>query len=111
MKDGPSKKTMNCKIEAMHQRFGTCGVFCCKTCSHLLRVIPTSRVVYKCELYGDTRGESTDWRLSYPACGMYDMVVDIDRWEPVIERLKHAPRAYEPPLDGQMDFSSILSER
>ena len=89
------------KIHAMHKRFGTCGVFRCKDCDHLLKNRPTNRVCYKCELYGDTSSEATDWRLAYQACGMYNMPVDLDKWETVLEQIKHSPKP-EPPLEGQM---------
>ena len=102
-------KKMERKIFAMYKRFGTCGAMRCKDCSHLIKVRPTDRHFYKCELYGNTGGESTDWRLSYGACGMFDMEVDMQRWEPVIEQLKHAPKV-DVPLHGQMDIGSFLSE-
>ena len=99
------------RIHAMHKRFGTCGVFRCKDCDHLLRNRPTSRICYKCELYGDTSSEATDWRLSNQACGMYNMHVDMNQWVPVFELVKHEPNGPQPPLEGQVDFSSILSKR
>lgn len=62
---------MNRKIDAMHERFGTKDGKC-KDCGNLIfRVFgDKSRHVYKCELYGTSCSESTDWRVSYQACGM-----------------------------------------
>ena len=99
------------KIFAMHKRFGTCGVFRCKDCDHLIGGKYHDKQLYKCELYGLTHSEATDWRLSYQACGMYNMPQDMDRWVPMIEQIRHAPKGQEPPIEGQIDFSSILSER
>lgn len=99
------------KIFAMHKRFGTCGVFRCKDCDHLIGGKYHDKQLYKCELYGLTHSEATDWRLSYQACGMYNMPQNMDRWVPMIEQIRHAPKGQEPPIEGQIDFSSILSER
>ena len=99
------------KIHAMHRRFGTCGAQRCKTCKHCLCIDHHNRRYYKCELYGVSYSEATDWRLSYQACGMYNMPQDMDRWVPMIEQIRHAPKGQEQPIEGQIDFSSILSER
>ena len=90
------------KINAMHKLFGTCGIFRCATCKHLIGGKYHDRQYYKCELYGLSHGESTDWRLKYQACGMFNMPIDMDKWVPVLEQIKHAPRGPEPPLEGQI---------
>ena len=90
------------KIHAMHKRFGTCGVFRCKDCEHLIGWKYHNRQLYKCELYGLTHSEATDWRLSYQACGMYNMPQDMDRWVPLLEQIKHSPKGVKPPIEGQM---------
>lgn len=91
------------KIQAMHKRFGTCGVFRCATCPHLITVRHHDRIYHKCELYGLSHGEATDWRLHNQACGMYGIAQDMSHWTPVIEQLKYSPRL-EPPIDGQMSM-------
>ena len=88
------------KIFAMHRRFGTCGVLRCKTCSHLVRH-EYNRNYYKCELYGESSSEATDWKVSYQACGMYNVPQNMETYVPVIEQIKHLPRI-EPPIDGQI---------
>lgn len=93
------------KFAAMQKRFGSCGVLRCKDCCHLKRLHYHDRVYYKCELYGLSHGESTDWRLHFPACGMYDMEVDMENWNPVLEQVIHAPKGPEPPLKGQVKFN------
>lgn len=89
------------KIQAMHKRFGTCGVFRCKDCNHFKGGNYHGRSYYKCELYGMTRGEGTDWRLAWQACGAYNMPFDLSRWVPLVEQIKHEPKA-QPPIDGQV---------
>lgn len=80
---------MNRKIDAMHKRFGTASGKC-KDCSNL--IIHTfgdkSRRVYKCELYGNSCSESTDWRISFQACGMMNKPMPKDM-VPVVRQLVH----------------------
>lgn len=99
----------NRKIAAMHKRFGTCGGLRCRDCKHCLTYDYHNRRYYKCKLYGLSNSEATDWRLSWPACGMYNMDVKQSAWTPLVEQLRHSPRRGEAPIDGQQDFSSILS--
>ena len=90
------------KIFAMHKLFGRCGILKCQGCSHCIQYDNRSRRYYKCELYGESSSSATDWRLSYDACGMRDVEVDMENWFPVIERLKHATKPPEPPIHGQI---------
>ena len=89
------------KIAAMHKRFGTCGVLRCKDCDHLISGEWHDRRYHKCELYGLSHSEATDWRLSYHACGMYNVPQDMDRWVPLMKQIHHGVKA-EPPIDGQV---------
>jgi hypothetical protein len=72
----------------------------CGECENCIRYSPTDRHYWKCRLYGISGGGSTDWRQKWPACGMFDR----ESGEiPVIEQLKHAPRAVlmRTECDGQ----------
>ena len=89
------------KIQAMHKRFGTCGVLRCKDCCHLISGKYHDKRYHKCELYGMSHSEATDWRLSYQACGMYNVPQDMDWFTPLFEQIKHDPKIF-PPLDGQI---------
>lgn len=89
------------KIFAMHKRFGTCGVFRCKDCNHLVGGKYHDKQLYKCELYGLTHSNASDWRLSYQACGMYNMEVDMDNWIPVIKQIVPKPKL-QLPVNGQV---------
>jgi len=95
------------KIFAMHKRFGTCGAFRCKDCDHLIGGKYHDRQLYKCELYGLSHSEATDWRLSWIACGRFNEQVNTDLYTPIIKTLSHR-REPEPPLEGQMDISAFL---
>ena len=97
------------KIFAMHKLFGTCGVFRCKDCSHLISGEWHDKRYHKCELYGLSHGEATDWRLSYQACGMFGIEQDMEHWVPILEQLKHEPKPVEPPIDGQMEIGDYIT--
>jgi len=58
------------RIQNMHARHGhgpdgvTCG-----DCVHLVRRRGGTRSYLKCERYGITRSDASDWRKRWPACG------------------------------------------
>ena len=90
------------KIAAMHKRFGMCGALQCRGCCHLISGEWHDRRYHKCEIYGLSHSEATDWRLSWRACGMYNVPQDMDRWVPLIKQLSWQAKPVEPPLEGQM---------
>ena len=65
------------KIEKMHYLFGKIERHKCKECSRLICKIDWNRRrYYKCLNYGRSNAESTDWKLSYEACGMFNKEKD-----------------------------------
>ena len=89
-------------IEFMHQFFGSghpsnkCG-----TCKNLTSYT-ANRKYFKCEIYGNTNSEASDWRLKYPSCTMYNMPYD---GVPGIEIKKHMQRPKEETqCEGQMSL-------
>ena len=90
------------KIDLMHREFGFSPGHKCQYCDNLI-VQQANRRYYKCEVYGITDSEASDWRLSYDACGMYNKVYD---GIPII-RLVRPSRNSAEPLDGQ---KSIFEE-
>lgn len=60
------------RVLAMFKRYGRGepGKIC-KTCKHFVGY-RRNKTFYKCELFGVTHGEATDWRGKYPACGKYE---------------------------------------
>ena len=87
--------------DAMRRHFGATDARC-KDCRHLVSMAYHGQGYHKCELYGISRSEATDWRLSEQACGLYNMHVKRSTWVPVIERGK--PRIVE-PIEGQMEMT------
>ena len=98
---------MSRKIEAMHEMFGK-GQGTCGECGHLLRYRVSSRMISKCEVYGDTSSEASDWAMKWGACGLKDKPY---KGRNIINVLKHAPRkSVEEQLDGQMTIDDWLEE-
>jgi len=89
------------RIDAMHKRFGTNYALCCKNCNHLICGEYHDRRYYKCEIYGLSHSESSDWRRSWMACGMYNVPQDMDKWVPLMKQINHRPKV-EPPIEGQI---------
>lgn len=89
------------RIAAMHKRFGTKTGQYCKGCTHLISFKYHDRTYHKCELYGLSHSESSDWRRSWMACGMHDQPVNDETWVPVMKLIKHT-KPPEPPIEGQI---------
>ena len=92
------------KIELMHRVFGAQGDgYYCRDCYHLCSY-EAKRKWYKCEVYGITQSEASDWRLSYPACRQYNK-----KWDgnPII-RLVRPWAAPDTPLEGQESMFNDL---
>lgn len=60
------------KIDLMHREFGFSPGNKCKTCDHFLHGQYRSRMLSKCEVYGLTHSEASDWSGRHDACGMYN---------------------------------------
>jgi len=95
------------RIHAMHRRHGIEWQQTCKNCCHLISGEWRGKRYHKCDLYGMSHSEATDWRLSWMACGMFNVPVDTDRMNPVYKTLSNR-REPEPQLEGQMDISAFL---
>ena len=60
------------KIALMHSLFGKCEEHICKECDHFVEGRYHSRVLRKCEVYGLTHSEASDWAQKHTACGMFN---------------------------------------
>ena len=94
------------KIEKMHLLFGKLEGHKCKECNRLVYDINwNGKKFYKCENYGISNAESTDWRLSYEACGMMNKVVD----KPVVKM--RIPKVEEKPkMEGEITLFDYIKE-
>lgn len=64
------------KIDLMHAKFGKTPYKTCEDCCYF-RLHIYNRVYFKCEVYGDSSSEATDWRKGYPACGLYNKPTNV----------------------------------
>lgn len=86
------------KAERMYKRFGklTDGRKC-KDCDNLIKSV-ANRTYYKCAIYGNTRSESSDWRISNLACGMMNREY---RGTPII-KLRESHSKPDEQIEGQL---------
>ena len=94
------------KIYEMHRRFGRRGHGKCGECKHFKRGRYHDMMLQKCEIYGMTHSEATDWAQKWEACGQYN---EPYKGPAIIGVLRHAPRGPRDPEDnqplpGQMDL-------
>lgn len=91
----------------MYKLFGFCketGKHC-KDCEHLLKHV-ANRTYYKCECYGDTSSEASDWRVGSPACGLFNKPYN---GNPVIRMVTTAPDPEE-QIEGQMTIFDVWND-
>lgn len=93
------------KIKKMHKLFGKVDDVC-RNCKHF-RKLDTSGLmarpyVQKCEVYGLTHSESSDWAQKWQACGMFNRPYD-DNTRRVIE-IPVKGDSEEIELEGQIKF-------
>lgn len=95
------------KIDAMHARFGTADGTC-KNCPHLISGRYHDKILHKCEAYGCTHSEATDWRLKWVACGLKNLPLPNER--PVFDRIR-GQREYVPEAQckGQISVEELLN--
>ena len=91
------------KIDLMHKLYGEIPDRKCKDCQHLCSYT-ANRKHYKCECYGQTASEATDWRLKWTACSLID--VEVFSEYPVVRNLRYLNRTTKEPseVDGQISL-------
>lgn len=92
------------KIALMHRLFGVCEGHACRECSNLVKGRYHYRILTKCEVYGLTHSEASDWAGRWQACGMFNRTWDK---QPVIREVvpeRKRQEADNTPLDGQISF-------
>ena len=66
----PTKPVLPLRIRQMHATYGVSAGKHCRTCVHLLRV-RFANVYRKCSKAKMTASAATDWKATWPACGLY----------------------------------------
>lgn len=91
------------KIDLMHRVFGKCEGHICKECSNLWSGLYHDRRLKKCEVYGMTHSEASDWAQKYEACGMFNRDYD---GEPIIRLVRHG---FSKPIDVTQPMKNQIS--
>lgn len=93
------------KIDKMHSMFGTESGRICKDCDHLVVYRHHNRMVRKCEIYGDTRSEASDWAQSWDACGLIDR-----EWHgiPIIKTSRWKDKKTDEQIPGQISIFDLM---
>ena len=59
------------KIQRMHKNYGRISRLC-RDCMHCACYVYECANHYKCEAYGVTHSDETDWDITYSACGLFN---------------------------------------
>ena len=59
------------KINLMYSIFGQAVGHKCADCQHFQRINHHGKIYRKCEVYGITQSDATDWKQSNTACGLF----------------------------------------
>lgn len=94
------REKMSLKIDKMHFLYGETPGEKCRDCCHLIGGVNEYR---KCEIYGTSRSQSTDWRLSWDACGIWNKPRPAGEDKPIVQ-LNRGIRKYDEPIKGQMSL-------
>ena len=87
------------KYEAMYIVYGKDPDHRCGQCSNFIRFEYRGMNLQKCNGYGLTHSEASDWRQFWAACGMYNKPFEGQR--PLIECLTRKATDNS-PIEGQM---------
>ena len=96
------------KIELMHKHFGRCPGHTCGECSNL-REHQYDKIYRKCNVYGISASESTDWAKRWEACGMFNQEYQGGPIVKLVGRGFSGKKGKEPerPIDGQIEMEGL----
>lgn len=90
------------KIDLMHDMFGY-GDGRCGDCPHFEKFHYRDHDYQKCNVYGITNSEATDWRQKWEGCGLFGKSYGGDI--PIVETVKHGTKVgNESQIEGQMNL-------
>lgn len=75
----------------------------CKECSHFKSYMYRDKYYRKCDIYGDTRSEASDWSGKYISCGMFNKEYKGEAIINFVER-SCGKKLPEEPIEGQISF-------
>lgn len=79
----------------------------CKNCEHYRTFKYRDKSYRKCEVYGITQSEASDWKARYDACGLFPNKEN-PYGRDIIELRSGAEKKTEEQIDGQLNlFDSV----
>lgn len=94
------------KIDLMHNLFGVKSEEICAECEHYMRYKHHDKTYRKCAIYGVTNSEASDWKASYPACGLFPN--EQPETGCSIINLVRPDKKQEEPIAGQLSFDDLV---
>ncbi len=95
------------KIDLMHRQFGVFDGHACRECSNLVKGRYRDRILTKCQVYGLTHSEASDWAGRWLACGMFNREYTGRPVIELVQRGRREPKPPEGPLDGQISMMEV----
>lgn len=92
------------KIALMHRLFGVCEGHTCRDCSNFVKGKYHDRTLCKCQVYGMSHSEATDWAGRWVACGAFNRTMNR---QPVMREVVPERKQKEvdnTPLEGQISL-------
>ena len=89
------------KIDLMHRLFGKADGKC-GDCCHLVSGIYCTKHLRKCEVYGMTHSEASDWSMRWNACGLFNKETKAERIIDLVRRENGEAKPIDLTLDGQI---------
>ena len=96
------------KIDLMYEMFGENDTYYCSECIHFRRIYYRNKTYRKCEVYGLTHSEATDWKASNLACGLAPDKTYMGK--DIVEMITRNRETNE-PIIGQMSIADYLNEQ
>ena len=96
---------MKRKFDLMYEMFGR-STGKCKDCQHYTTYRYHNKPYRKCELYGVTCSEATDWKASADACGLFPDK-EYNGCE-VVRLVRGGALKIEQQIDGQMNLIEFV---
>ena len=88
------------KIDLMHRIFGIADGHTCRECSNLVKGKYHNRTLCKCQVYGMTHSEATDWAGRWQACGAFNREIS---GKPVMREVRPERKKDDnTPIEGQI---------
>jgi hypothetical protein len=94
------------QLQRMHHYYGIDITNICGTCQNFVTGKYHNRILRKCERYGVTHSEASDWARSWYACGMHNVPL-LDGERPLIEYCDRSRTQIIETIPGQISLVDL----